>query len=351
MSASPFSYARYRLLFSMAWLLWMGIHVWLLHSYGWTIKAAVTDSVVSNALLLIGSLLIATSLRFYLPRQRRYSYLLALNIIVCLLWFFVSRSLLLVVGSSEDDRIFWSNTVALRLAAGILVLGSSTLLFVLWFILQQQREDEQRNNEMEKLAREAELFHLREQLHPHFLFNSLNSINALIGSQPMEARRMIQQLSDFLRGTLRHHQQQWNTLQQELEHLELYLNIEKVRFGHRLQTVITCSEEAAVVCIPVMLLQPIVENAIKFGLYDTTETITIQIRASLNMQRLTVMVTNPFDPQTLSRKKGTGFGLRSIERRLYLLFAQTGLVQTATSDGQFITTLIIPIPHEKRSNH
>ncbi|MGL1273916.1 histidine kinase, partial [Vibrio parahaemolyticus] len=84
---------------------------------------------------------------------------------------------------------------------------------------------------------------LRQQLQPHFLFNSLNSISALIISQPEKARHMIQQLSDFLRGTLKKEEQQWNSLQEEMQYLQLYLDIEKVRFGHRLHTNIIMNEQ------------------------------------------------------------------------------------------------------------
>ena len=80
----------------------------------------------------------------------------------------------------------------------------------------------------ERLSREAELFKLRQQLQPHFLFNSLNSISALTGTHPEKARHMIQQLSDFLRGTLKKDDQQWNTLEEEIQYLRLYLDIEKV---------------------------------------------------------------------------------------------------------------------------
>ena len=118
-----------------------------------------------------------------------------------------------------------------------------------------------------------------QQLQPHFLFNSLNSINALIGFKPDEARKMIHQLSDFLRGTLKKDDDQLQvTLNDELQHLNLYLEIEKVRFGHRLQTEISCDERSGSAKLPSMLLQPIVENAIKFGLYDTTGEVVVSLR-------------------------------------------------------------------------
>ena len=153
---------------------------------------------------------------------------------------------------------------------------------------------------------------------------------------------MIQQLSDFLRGTLRKEQREWTTLEEELQHLQLYLEIEKVRFGHRLNATIENNAEGA--RLPVMLLQPVVENAIKFGLYDTTDVITISVEAKHAEKFLVLQVKNPFDPETSIPKKGTGFGLSSVQRRLVLLFARHDLLQTETAGTIFITTIKIPQP-------
>ena len=162
---------------------------------------------------------------------------------------------------------------------------------------------------------------------------------------------MIQQLSDFLRGTLRKEDNQWTTLKEELEYLQLYLDIEKVRFGYRLQTKIECEDEALQMKLPSLLLQPVVENAIKFGLYDTTDGITISIEAKKEGTNLVVVVKNPFDPETSSPKKGTGFGLSSVQRRLYLLFARNDLLQTEIKEKIFITTIKIPQPNDQGTNN
>jgi LytS/YehU family sensor histidine kinase len=217
-----------------------------------------------------------------------------------------------------------------------------SMISLLWYTQEEQTEMEARRTEAERLTKEAELFKLRQQLQPHFLFNSLNSISALTGSQPEKARHMIQQLSDFLRGTLRKDDQQWSTLKEELEYLQLYLDIEKVRFGYRLQTQIECEEASLQLKLPSLLLQPIVENAIKFGLYDTVGEVTISIFAKRKREQLEVKVENPFDPETALPLQGTGFGLASIKRRLFLLFARHDLLQTTKADSHFITTITIP---------
>jgi LytS/YehU family sensor histidine kinase len=222
------------------------------------------------------------------------------------------------------------------------------MLSILWFTQEEQSQVLHRRTEAEKLTRDAELFKLRQQLQPHFLFNSLNSISALAGSQPEKARHMIQQLSDFLRGTLRKEEQQWMPLKEELHYLELYLDIEKVRFGHRLQTITNYEENILDFSVPAMLLQPVVENAIKFGLYDTIDAVTISIDAHADSNKqLVITISNPFDPETTSAPVGTGFGLSSIQRRLFLLFARTDLLQTKTDNNIFTTILIIPQLNDK----
>jgi LytS/YehU family sensor histidine kinase len=212
----------------------------------------------------------------------------------------------------------------------------------MWFFMREQQEAESRKADTEKLAREAELSKLRQQLQPHFLFNSLNSISALAGSRPEEARKMIQQLSDFLRGTIKRDDQQLVTLEEELDHLQLYLEIEKVRFGHRLATVVEKTVAAMPLLLPSLLLQPIVENAIKFGLYDTTGEITIRIKAFTDVGNLVLTVENPFDPETSQPRQGTGFGLNSVQRRLHLLYARQDLLTTRQNDNIFTTQVIIP---------
>jgi len=313
----------------------------MLHSFGLSWESGFIDSIVSNLLLVLASLMLINTFKYYLPRKERYGYILGMCGTTSVVWLFITRAVLLLI-LPENYKSFYSDSVYLRLAFGFLILGLMSLLSVLWYTLKDQQQNESRKQEAEKLAKEAELYKLRQQLHPHFLFNSLNSINALIGSRPEEARQMIHQLSDFLRGILRKEENQWVSLNEELQHLQLYLDIEKVRFGHRLTTSIDADEKIREMKIPAMLLQPVVENAIKFGLYDTTETINISIEAVKENDQLILTVQNPFDPTTSLPQKGTGFGLSSVKRRLYLLFARTDLLETSAKDHLFITSIKVP---------
>lgn len=315
----------------------------ILFWFGFNFETSVTDSAISILLLTIANLLMANNLKYYRPEKNRYLYILIWCLILSAIWLFTSQwilSFLLSADAHYSDFLYRSLPV--RFFIGLLITGLTALISVLWYTQQDQKEIEQRKADAEKLARDAELYNLRQQLQPHFLFNSLNSITALIGSRPEEARKMIHKLSDFLRGTLKKEDQQPVSLAEELDHLQLYLDIEMVRFGHRLSTEISSDEACRKMKIPPMILQPIVENAIKFGLYDTTGIVDILIKAECVDNELHVSVRNPYDAQTTRPNHGTGFGLSGVKRRLHLLFGRSDLLETKSDSHIFTSTVKIP---------
>ncbi len=343
MSNSPLSILRFKVIFIICWLVIITDQAIALNFFGLPWQAAIIDSLICNALLLLACLLIMHTLRYYLPRGQQYINIFSICIFLSILWLILSKWLLkLSLGHYPGYTDMLHQSLSIRFSIGFLLLGCITMISILWYNQQEQKEKDTRKTDAEKLAKEAELFKLRQQLQPHFLFNSLNSINALIGSRPEEARKMVQQLSDFLRGTIKKEETQWVTLQEELQYLQLYLDIEKVRFGNRLATDINIDENTQSMKLPTLLLQPIVENAIKFGLYDTTGETVIRLYASREENNLVIRVMNPFDPETSSPKQGIGFGLKSVQRRLYLLFARTDLLSTEAKENIFITVVKIP---------
>jgi len=347
LATSPLSVYRFRWLFFSGWVLWAGLHACVLRSFDQSWTASLVDSAVSNTLLLLVALLLMNTLRYYVPQTDRFVMLLAWVVVLAICWLFLSKFLLGVLIGGDAYHVLLNKSLLIRFSYGFLITSTIVLISVIWHNWQEQKALETRRVDAERMAKEAELFKLRQQLQPHFLFNSLNSINALIGSQGKEARKMVLQLSDFLRGTIKKEEHQWTALKEELHYLQLYLDIEKVRFGHRLDTLFNVQEEAEDLVLPVLLLQPIVENAIKFGLYDTTDDIVIKLVAERVEGELHLTVQNPFDPETTA-PKGTGFGLSSIQRRLYLLFGRTDLLTTEAIDNLFTTRLRIPQPQNPR---
>jgi two-component system LytT family sensor kinase len=328
--------------FAACGLAWMGLQTYIVHSFGFIWYMAIVDGLLSSILLAAACWLINNNLRYYQPGKGSYINILiwcAALAGVCTLG---ARWGLPLLNAGDNYFSFLTQSLLIRFLTDFLAIGWMAMISMIWYSQIDQKENEKRKAEAEQLARDAELYNLRQQLQPHFLFNSLNSINALIGFKPDEARRMIHQLSDFLRGTLKKDDQQQVTLAEELQHLNLYLDIEKVRFGHRLQTEISCDKNCGQAVLPSMLLQPIVENAIKFGLYDTTGDVVVSIRGEIEGNYLLIMVQNPYDPQTSRPKQGTGFGLRGVQRRLYLLFARNDLMETHANDNIFTTIIKVP---------
>ncbi len=327
--------------FCISWFVWICVQQLVLYYMGMGWFAALTDSIISNTLLLFIAMLIFTMLRFYLPGKNGFINLFVWVLLLTVLWFFVTRWIMAMVFKS-DFNAYFMEAWPVRTAIALLINGFSCLAAYIYYSRIEKAETEKQRAEILGISREAELYKLRQQLQPHFLFNSLNSINALIGSSPTAARNMLQQLGEFLRATLKKEDQQWIKLQDELHTLQLYLDIEKLRFGNRLSTTINLQPETAEAGIPSMLLQPLVENAIKFGLYDTTGATEIALDARLEEGLLLVTVKNPFDASTATTGNGTGFGLNSVQRRLYLLFGRNDLLKTASKENTFTVTVKIP---------
>ncbi len=321
---------------------WAGLQAYIINGFGFLWFTALTDAIVSSILLAAACWLINNNLRYYQPGKGSYMNILIWCIALAAACTAGARYILPFINMSAVYDNFMAQSLVIRFFTDFLAIGWMAMISMIWYSQIDQKENERRKAEAEQLARDAELYNLRQQLQPHFLFNSLNSINALIGFKPEEARKMIHQLSDFLRGTLKKDDQLQVTLNEELQHLNLYLEIEKVRFGHRLKTEISCDPQCGESIMPAMLLQPLVENAIKFGLYDTTEDVVVSIRGELEGNYLELIVQNPYDPKTSRPRQGTGFGLSGVQRRLYLLFARNDLMETHANDNIFTTIIKIP---------
>ncbi|HCR53402.1 MAG TPA: sensor histidine kinase [Cytophagales bacterium] len=324
------------------WLTWTILQASALNLAGFSWGISATDAIFSNFVLGWEGYAIILMLKFYQPDKSKLYYLLLWSAAlagICVL--VIEFGLAIVFEGNTTYLQFLDNTALLRFGFSFLMLAFISILGWVWFYLQTQQKNEIRKADVDKMSKEAELYSLRQQLQPHFLFNSLNSINALIGADPAKARTMVQQLSDFFRGTLRRQESHRVTFSEELDQLKLYLEIEKVRFGHRLKTEIIHDDASPQMMIPSLLLQPVVENAIKFGLYDVTGDVLLSVHAEVKNDYLMVCVENPFDPDTVP-PKGTGFGLTSIERRLYLLYGRNDLLTTEKTNSKFRTCLQIP---------
>lgn len=261
-------------------------------------------------------------------------------------------------GSSRETT-FAQRFIGLSFIPLTLLGAWSALYFAInYFLTVEQQAD--RLERLEAQATAAQLAMLRYQLNPHFLFNTLNSISTLVLlKQTDQANAMLTRLSGFLRHTLIAEPGSQVTLGQEIETLQLYLDIERMRFEDRLRTHFEIDEEAMQACLPSMLLQPLVENAIKYAVTPQEEGARISITARVvgERLRLTVEDSGPgldmptqqalFDHASnpLGQPVSTGVGLANIRSRLAQAYGENHLFETRSEPGGGFTVLI-EIPYE-----
>lgn len=305
-------------------------------------QIAAQDAISSTAILGLAVWGLLLVLRAYPTSAGIYLYALAASLIVSAIAVYLQYELLKWWSSPANPHyVEWLyDTLPFRFMFVLLFNNWISSGSAMRKIIIQSESRYQLQSDASELLKEAELFKLRQQLQPHFLYNCLNSINALILTDPEKAQDMTCKLSSFLRSSVRRESEELLPVSEELEYLRSYLEIESVRFGDRLNVVIENNAQTDA-SIPPFLLQPILENAVKFGLYGRTGEVTINVHITSDHGMLTIRITNPFDPDT-QPPRGTGFGLEGISRRLWLLFARTDLLETRSYENQFTTILKIP---------
>jgi sensor histidine kinase YesM len=203
------------------------------------------------------------------------------------------------------------------------------------------RTAERQQLELQVLTRDAELRALRAQVDPHFLYNSLNSISALTGSDPAAARRMCLLLAEFLRTTLRVSSQQRITMAEELALADRFLSIEQVRFGERLQVERSIDERALDCHVPPLVLQPLLENAVGHGIAGLIDGGAIRLDVTRHGDRVAITVENPRDPDAMPRPRG-GVGLENVRKRLALVFGGAASMDAVASPTGFRVAIDLP---------
>jgi two-component system, LytTR family, sensor histidine kinase AlgZ len=238
------------------------------------------------------------------------------------------------------DQRLAKHTALLWMTGVLLYVMSVTFHYVL-LAEQASREAQQRALQARVLARDAELKALRAQVNPHFLFNCLHSVSALTSSDAGKAREMCILLADFLRTTLRLGGKETITLQEELALVRGYLAIEKVRFGVRLEMEEEVETRAMDVLIPPLLLQPLVENAIRHGIANLPEGGVIRLSAGEKAKVVSIVVENSFDPESPAPLK-TGLGLDNIRQRLDARYGPEASISVRTEGNRFQVSLRLP---------
>lgn len=333
--------------YSLLWVLFGIIHFGLLLQYtDLPLNTIIVDSIVHLTIFAILGIGIWHTVQFNTLNNRDFFNLIvnhiAASAIVIIIWIIVSFGVMSLFSLSPDfGELYFSKGLVWRLGMGVVYYSTITMVY---YMLLYSKKLQERNIEqirLEALVKETELNMLKWQLNPHFLFNSLNSISSLALSEPEKAHEMIILLSDFLRYSLTFKKNEETLLKNELQNIESYLEIEKIRFGEKLQTTFQIEKVALSAKIPNLLLQPLYENAIKYGVQDSDDTVRVTTTAKIIDSDLHVSVSNPFDKVAQSAK-GNGVGLVNISERLQIMYGVKAVMNKSISNNIFTVKIIIP---------
>jgi hypothetical protein len=286
---------------------------------------------------------------------------------VCLSPFYVCRTLPL--RSSTWGRLIRHHLLATAVASGAVMLAARllasalssvwpgldgqfaiaapvltvfvALTFLLSIALHYAFLEVETSRRAEVLAREAQLKALKAQVNPHFLFNSLNSISALTSLDPARARDMCVGLADFLRASLRLGERVTVPFGEELALTNMYLEVEQARFGTRLRLIRDIDPDCDTCEVPALLIQPLVENAVKHGIAMMAEGGDILISGRREHNLIRFSISNPFDPDAPSQVRD-GIGLRNVRERLEARYGSAAKMQIEATERNYQVTLTFP---------
>ncbi|MCJ7579850.1 MAG: histidine kinase [Candidatus Aminicenantes bacterium] len=243
------------------------------------------------------------------------------------------------------DRVWrerFNETFPLLIGIGLFLYFLFSLIYYLILTLEKSRKAEQQALKSRLETSRAELVSLKTSIHPHFLFNSMAALSTLTQTSPDKAYQMCLQLSDFLRYSLDYSKQDWVPIKDEIEHIENYLEIEKIRLGERLNLDFQADPETLGENIPPFTLLPLVENAVKHGFQQSLETRTLYLRIQKIPDWLLIDVKNSYDPMSRAAESG-GFGLKGLKKRLSNAYKDRSTMLVKKEFDTFSVSIRVPL--------
>ncbi len=333
--------------YSLAWVLIIGIQTFALKqlfNFDW--HYAVVDGLVYGALFYLFGIGLWFFIRFNeFQKQSTVSILIehASSLIIIVSIWVISGIYLLSAFFSDNTEIqdFLWEAVSWRYLNGFLMYIVLILFYYLNSYYSHMQLRQKKENDLLRTLKDTEINLLRSKLNPHFLFNSLNSLHALIQIQPDKATDMLLELSDYLRFSLNQDYKKLISLDEEMLNLERYMAIETMRFGNKIHFERVGEVNCKDMKIPALILQPLLENAIKYGLQGNVDQVKITFKCHVEQGNLYLELENNYDEKTAHRK-GSGTGLYTVRKRLEILFKQYHLFKVEKKSNNFRVRLIIP---------
>lgn len=265
------------------------------------------------------------------------------SIVSSMFWVGFSYLILKTIFSYNDQYLeLLHSSLPWCFITGVFFYDIIVTFYYLFIYYNNFHEKVVKEAEFKTLLKEAELKSLKYQINPHFIFNSLNSISSLTMIDPSKAREMTIKLSEYLRSTLANNEKQKSLLKDEIKNSRLYLDIEKVRFGDRFDYFEDIKSTCNDILVPSMVIQPLLENAIKYGVYESIEKVQIRLNCSLINDYLKISLENNYDDDNV-QDRGEKIGLKNIKERLRLMYNQDNLLTVEKNNNIFKVNLFIPL--------
>ncbi|MEM7551803.1 MAG: histidine kinase [Bacteroidota bacterium] len=344
--SNPIFNGRAFIFYFATWIIVASIYAFvLIFGQGFAVYPALIDTLLSN--FLFAAIGIGLSYDFYFSKQKKQGFtnVLTSHLItaasVIFIWYNLSNYLTSQILSTEEYQNSFNHSEFWKGAIGTGYYALMTLSFYIIDYARKVSKANERELKLEGALKQAELDMLKSQVNPHFLFNSLNSISSLTVSSPKCAQEMVIKLSQFLRHSLNKGSSHLHELKSELENLQLYLDIEKIRFQERLVFKNEVNDICLKTKVPNLILQPLVENAIKYGLYESLEPVEISLNCLEKEDCILLNLTNTFDSDS-NNLKGEGIGLKNTQSRLNLIYGKEAQLLTEKAGNLFTVTLQVP---------
>lgn len=346
---NPFLNSTFSITYAIVWVIIIISQTIILNlvlDFGFA--SALTQSLIANLSFAALGFGVWFVVKYNLKHRHVFETILVFFIsgaVVVSLWMvfiFIMQNLIVKL---TNGLLVFDNYQFYQFTVGVFIYTILVLVYRLMILFYKYAEKARSEEKLQKLVTETKLHALKAYVNPHFLFNSLNSVNALITSDPVRAREMLINLSEYFRYSLKQKDNSFISLKEELHYTQTYFDIERQRFGEKLQLSIELCEKCEDIKVPVMILQPLFENIIKHAVAESLATIYTEFSAEINDDFLVIILKNNYDIDGIS-KKGTGIGLQTTYDRVSLIYQRNDLMNFSRDDGFFMVELRIPINYK-----
>ncbi|NCQ17562.1 MAG: hypothetical protein COZ80_02155 [Ignavibacteria bacterium CG_4_8_14_3_um_filter_37_9] len=331
------------------WILIFGIAFGVLYQ---GLKLNVTWSLLDGLISVMAYAAFTLSFKFqaqFVEFQRKklprflFTHLLG-ALLVSAIWVSICKIFLFWLIEDKVYQFFFNESIGFRIIIGMTVYFLITAFNYLFLYYDNYREKVENEVSLKNIITETELKNLKFQINPHFIFNALNSIAALTHISSEKAGSMTIKLADFMRSTLTN-TKPYSLLGDELNNCRMYVDIEKIRFGDKFSFEEKVDDTLLKEEIPSMILQPLFENSIKYGVYEAIEKVRILFTAEKFSDYIKITVENNFTDGG-EKHKGEGIGLTNISKRMKILYRQDDLIKIEKDENIFRVLLFIPLKND-----